>query len=118
MRLKLPRSVIGPFLVTLFISFPSHAAETDFDKVCRYFQQLEQLADVNSMTHQQRNTFILDKITNNLPISSNARAAWEGISYADANQRYELFKSAAESVINVPWSCTAMEKLAAKTGEF
>jgi hypothetical protein len=110
--------VIASMALALFISFTIHASENDFDKVCDYFGELQKMANEAAMTHQQRNTFIMDKISKDLPAASNARAAWEAIGYAEAEQRYELFKSAAESVINTPWQCPAMEKLAPKTGEF
>lgn len=108
----------GLLLFTLFISCSSYATENNFDSVCRYFQELDKNTHVENMTNLQRNDFIIDRINKNLPPSSNARAAWEAIGYAVAEQRYVLFQSAAESVLNMPWQCPTMQKWAAKTGEF
>lgn len=111
------------FLVLLplsssMLSGCNNVSENDFDKVCGYFQQLEQLPRADTMTHIERNEFILNKISQGLQAESNARVAWEAISYAEKDERYSLFKSAAEDVHSSIWDCPAMEKLAAKTGEF
>ena len=105
------------FLLYFALSFSSHAKSEDFDKVCSYFQELEKLVNVNTMTHLQHNDYILGKL-NNIPPASNARVAWEAIASAIPEQRYELYKSSAESVLNQKWQCSAMERLAPKTGEF
>ena len=102
----------------LFAFSTIQAAENDFDKVCDYFKELAKKSNVNSMTHLQRNNYILERINKNLPTTSNARVAWEAVSNAESDQRYELFKSSAELVLNSRWKCKAMAELANKTGEF
>ena len=92
--------------------------KSDFDNVCQYFEQLDKLADVETLSNMQRNDFIIDKIDKSLPETSNARVSWIAIDSAIPEVRYELFKSAAESVLNKQWQCSAMLKWAAKTGEF
>lgn len=57
----------------------------------------------NHYDNIERNDYILTKIYKELPPTSNARAAWEAISLAVENQRYELFLSAAESVGLPEW---------------
>lgn len=111
------------FLIELILIFnimisSAQADESNFDYVCQYFEQLDKLATVETMSNIQRNKFILDKINRNLHQTSNARAAWMAIDSAVADIRYELFKSAAESVINTQWQCSAMLTWASKTGEF
>jgi len=69
------------FLLYFALSFSSHARSEDFDKVCSYFQELEKLVNVNTMTHLQHNDYILGKL-NNIPPASNARVAWEAIASA------------------------------------
>ena len=106
--------VVISILVVIYIQ----TKENDFDKVCRYFQLLEKESNLEKMTNLERTDFILENINKNLKPSSNARAAWEAISYAVADQRYELYKSATESVLKKKWQCEAMKKLAPITGEF
>jgi hypothetical protein len=107
------------FLLSLnIVCFQAQASENDFNKVCSYFQALEKNNQVMTMTHLQRNDFILNKINKNLKPSSNARVAWEAVGSAEGSQRYVLYKSSAESVLNSEWQCEAMAKLADKTGEF
>lgn len=115
------KSVYRYLLVTLFFTFyssPLLAEKNDFDIVCQYFEKLDQEPNQKTMTYLERNDYILQLIQSHLSEVSNARGAWEAISNAEPSSRYYLFKSAAESVINKPWSCSAMEKLAPNTGEF
>jgi len=109
-----------PVFILLCLSFSMNlqAGNSDFDAVCEYFGKLDKLPNVNAMSNTDRNAFIIDSIESNLPKSSNARAAWTAIDSAVAEKHYELFCSAAESVLNKPWKCEAMQKWAAKTGEF
>lgn len=109
---------IGLFFFAFFVGPSAHADKSDFDNVCKYFEQLDKLADVETMSNMQRNDYIIDKINKNLPQTSNARAAWIAIDSAAPEVRYDLFKSAAESVLNKQWQCSAMLKWTQKTGEF
>ena len=107
------------YLAVLFL-MPgiAQATDNDFDKVCQYFEDLSQEPLVEKMSYLERNEFIVQRIKENLPQWSNARASWEAISSAVSEQRYELFKTGAESVIHRSWNCSAMEKLAPRTGVF
>ncbi len=89
----------------------------DFQAVCTYFQELERLENVGLLTAGERNNFIVALIEKNIPASA-ASASWEAVSYAVAEQRYEIFKMGAESELRETWSCPAMEKLAPLTGAF
>lgn len=106
------------FCTLLISSFSIHAKESDFNKICHYFQLLEKQKNVGKMSIIERNDFILGKINTNLKTNSNARVAWEAIGSADGSLRYELFQSSAESVVKSKWKCKAMKKLAPVTGEF
>lgn len=92
--------------------------DNNFDKICNYFQALKKLSKQKTLTHLERNRFIIDKINHELKSDSNAKLAWEAISFATSEQRYELFKSGAESVLNRKWDCDEMKQLAKITGEF
>lgn len=116
MKYKLISALLLLFSCVFTVS--GHAEENDFEKVCMYFQQLGKLPNIDTMTNQQRNNFIMDNITQNLKSDSDARVAWEAIAYVEAGERYDLFKSAAESVGSSKWQCTAMKDLAMKTGAF
>lgn len=107
--------IIFSFFLVVSIS---NAKDNEFDKVCSYFQALEKEKNVNTLTKYKRNDYILENIYENLKENSNARAAWISIGSAVAEKRYELYKSAAESVLKTKWHCKAMKKLAPITGEF
>lgn len=87
----------------------------DFDMVCRYFYELEKLVESEQLTSDQRNDFIMSRLDENLP-ASPARTSWEAVSYAIPEDRYEIYKTGAESALGVDWSCRPMEKLAPLTG--
>lgn len=108
--------------VTLFMAIAAlacspQAQHNDFDTVCSYFTQMDKLSNVDTMSNTERNNYILDAINTGLPEDSGARAAWQAIDSAAPDQRYELFISAAESVLNEPWLCPAMGQWASTTGE-
>lgn len=112
---------IRPILISLFI-LPTFACAqpttNDFDKVCGYFIELSKQKDLRQMTQAQRNDFITARIADTLDPNSDAKAAWDAVSHAVPAQRYELFKSSTESVLNRDWQCPAMEQLAPSTGVF
>lgn len=87
----------------------------EFDLVCSYFQDLKKVDNVNSMSAEQRNKFIIDKISKNIP-SHSAAQSWDAVSYAVPEERYEIFKIGAESSLDQEWNCSAMEELAPLTG--
>ena len=109
---------IGLFLIPIFTGCSAQADKSDFDNVCELFEQLDKQTDVETLSNTQRNDFIIAEIDTNLPETSDARVAWVAIDSAVPEMRYELFKSAAESVLNKQWQCAAMSKWAPKTGEF
>src|SRR5690606_22969771 len=88
----------------------------DFYAVCDYFKELELAISSTAMDHEQRNDFIMARIRANLPETSNARIAWEAISSAVSEERYGLFKYAADSIQNTDWQCEPMKELAGSTG--
>ena len=109
---------IGLFLLTFFTGCSAQADKSDFDNVCEFFEQLDKQTDVETLSNMQRNDFIFNKIDKDLPETSNARVLWVAIDSAVPEERYELFKSAVESVLNKQWQCAAMSKWAPTTGEF
>ena len=108
--------LVLPVLLMFSIGCTEKVVETDFEKVCGYFQLLAQHENVEHMSPEQRDEFIMLKIEEGLPANSNARVAWQAIVSAVPEQRYELFKSAAESVYPLPFDCEAMARLAPVTG--
>ena len=105
-------------LILFFLPLYAQANTKDFDEVCQYFSTLSQHPQLEQMSHLARNDFITQQINDNLSRFSNAKASWQAVSSADPSQRYELFRSAAESVLNKSWQCPIMEKLAPTTGQF
>lgn len=93
----------------------NNESTNDFYAVCTYFQELEKFENVDSLTVEERNKFIVARIEQNIPASA-ASISWEAVSYAVAEQRYEIFKMGAESELKAAWDCPSMEKLAPLTG--
>ena len=94
------------------------AEVNDFDRVCDFFSELGNQKNLKTMNHIQRNDFIVERINKHLSTTSDARVAWEAVAATVAGQRYEIYRSGAESVLNRKWECPAMEKLAIMTGLF
>lgn len=73
------------------------------------------LGNASEMSAEQRNEFIIDKLAENIP-SSSATISWDAVSYAVPEDRYEIFKTGAESELGKEWNCSAMEQFAPLTG--
>lgn len=101
-----------------FIGCSSENKIRDFDMVCGYFGELRAAPNLADMNSEQRNEFIMERIEANLSERSNARVGWEAIRSAQSDQRYELFKSAADSIQAGDWHCEPMKELAVSTGWF
>lgn len=114
MRLLFCVYLAVPLMMPMFVQ----AETNDFDRVCQYFEDLSREPLVEEMSYLERNEFIVQRISENLSRWSDARASWEAVSSAVSEQRYELFKTGAESVLRRTWHCSAMEKLAPGTGVF
>ena len=110
------RFMLAPFILSACVATTIQA--NDFDRVCHYFEALEKSPKQENLSSQERNQFILKKINQNLDPHSDAKIAWEAISRATSEQRYELFKSGAESALKNNWECSAMKRLANVTGVF
>ena len=93
-------------IITLFSCSKSH---TDFDYVCDSFNELNRHPSLESLSPEDRFTFINKKVID-LPSSSNARKVWELLS-ATTDEKYSLFKQAADEVTGNEWSCISMEEL-------
>ena len=103
------------FIAVALYRCSDNAKLNDFDMVFVYLQELEKHDNSSSMSIDQRNQFIVEKLSKNAP-SSPAMASWEAVSYAVPEDRYELFKTGAEAELKRDWDCPSMEKLAPLTG--
>lgn len=104
-------------LMMLFSGCTDKVATNEFDQVCTYFDELKGALQKEDMSPVQRDFYIAEKITSGIPESSNARIAWEAISYAES-ERYELFKTSAQEVLGRDWHCESMQKLADSLSKF
>jgi hypothetical protein len=109
------RSIAFAFFVCF--SLAACAADNDFDIVCNIFKELQNKPDLDKLSNQQRVAFITQRINKSLDTSSAARISWEAVVSAVPEQRYKIFKSGAEEVLNQSWACEPMSDLASTTGE-
>lgn len=112
------------FILFSFLSIPpvypedvTQKSNSDYDLVCHYFDQLQDVLSKDKLTFSERGQFITDRVNKNLKPDSDARALWNVIIYAVPDERYEMFKTTAEEQTNKPWDCTSMKNLAQTAGE-
>lgn len=109
------------FLLVGFLTSCSESSESvnhkGFSLVCDYFQELQTHKKLSELTRDQRNNFIVEKITKTLP-DSIVWAAWDVASYVELKERYGVFRTSAEEVLGMSWTCDAMMDLAPTTGVF
>ncbi len=112
------RTIFLFIIILSSFSAVAHSETTDFDLICGFFNELNQTQNIKEMSPEQKADFVDTRITAKLSEGSDAKAAWAAILSAPPQQRYELFKSAAESII-LPkkWNCPAMKQLASTTGD-
>ena len=104
-------------LLCMFFPLPVLSAESDFDKMCHYFEELDNTSVINKMSSSQKAEFISKRITKNLKADSAARQTWEVVIYAVPEERYEMVKSTATELLKTKWQCNAMKKHISKTGD-
>ena len=104
-------------LLCILIPLPVFSAESDFDKICNYFEKLDNTLTMNKMTKSQRAAFISELVTKNLKVNSSARKTWEVVIYAVPEERYEIVQSTAIELLKENWQCKAMKKHISMTGE-
>jgi hypothetical protein len=98
--------------IILFVLGINSYIANDFDVICSFFQSLEKELSSSSMSQVQRGNYIKEKIDSALEESSPAKVAWDAISVAVPEQRYDLFKSGTEDALATSWECEPMRKLA------
>lgn len=82
-----------------------------FAQICQVFKQAKEAGQTSA---QQLNKNLDTLLDNQLSESDNAHIAWLAIRNAIPEQRYMLFKTAAEETLSKNWSCPAMDELAQK----
>jgi len=109
--------IILLFILLTNFSIVANSASNDFDIVCSFFNELSQTPNIEKMSPEQKADFINTRVASQLSERSDAKAAWAAVLNAVPHQRYELFISAAESILPNKWECAAMKQLASTTGE-
>ena len=104
-------------MLFILIPLPVFSAGSDFDKICRYFEELDNALAMKKMTNSQKAAFISERVTNNLKVNSSARKTWEVVIYAVPEERYEMVQSTATELLKTNWQCKAMKKHISMTGE-
>ncbi len=106
------------FALALILSAgPVRSSETDFNKVCGYFELLETELKTSKLSITERFKFIDEKVKSELEPDSNARLSWEVVIYGEPDVRYRLYKTSVEEITKTDWHCEAMKKLIPTTGE-
>lgn len=105
------------FIALSVFSFSAFSAVNDFDKVCRYFDMLDNALMQKKMSNVQKADYISALVSKELKVNSAARQAWEVIVYAVQDERYEMYKSTAKEILHTDWQCAAMKKHISTTGE-
>lgn len=102
------------FILMSFFSFYSCTAQTNsFDVVCGAYTKTEkQFANDYAAAF----TAIKQDLTKSLTASDPAYVAWEAVIYAEPDQRYMLYQSAATDTLSSSWKCKAMKENAANIG--
>lgn len=96
-------------LVAFLIVFLS-GCSSDFDKTCEFFVELSKSPGIDQMSANDKHVFIMERM--NTLEDGDAKAAWNAITYAVPEEKYELFEQVAhDSEGSKDWHCSAMKLL-------
>jgi hypothetical protein len=102
--------VLTCFVVCLSITACTNP-QNDFDAVCQYFDELQNVSDLNSMSNADRFEFINNRINKHLKQESYAYITWDALMLSH-EERYAMFSKAASETLNQNWVCESMKILA------
>ena len=107
------KTIVSIFLM-LLVGCSSEVGNkvTDFDRVCNAFEALSKDSKLNELSAGDRDLFIFHEIRD-LDANGNAKQGLVSARYVvPVEERYDMFKSAVDSIEHGDWSCLAMKKLA------
>lgn len=104
-------------LLFILVPLPAYSEASDFDKMCGYFEKLDNALTTKKMTKSQKAAFISKLVIENLEVNSSARKTWEVVLYAVPEERYEMVQSTATELLKKNWQCDVMKKYISMTGE-
>lgn len=83
---------------------------TEFDRVCNAFIALSENVELTQLSAEDRYVFLQNEMRDLNP-EGNARAGWDVVGSAVAEERYTLYKNVVDSIEGGDWSCEAMNQL-------
>lgn len=81
------------------------------------FTELSQQAKLSDMSHEQRMSFVGERVTARLGAFSQVLGLWMNVPNYEATARYRMFKRTAEELLGQPWECPDMQRLAPTLSE-
>lgn len=104
-------------LVLLFIAAcSSTTTKADLSIVCAAFQDLENKADLASMSAESRYAFLNNQIEGKLSVRGGVREIWDVLPTAASDSKYSFFRMAATELLETDWDCEAMRRVAPSLG--
>ena len=103
------------FLITLF-ACDRDPTEQDLATICSAFEHLEQEPGLKSMPAAARLSYVQDAVSGRLATPGNVHEIWVSFPNFSSGSKYSIFKSTAESLVEGPWRCDPMERLASSMG--
>lgn len=82
----------------------AHSEAEAFSEVCRIFGEAEE----TGLSREHRSDYILKNVANRVS-NPSALAVFEGMFLVEQDNRYMVFKTAAEEQIGASWECKPME---------
>ena len=83
---------------------------TEFDRVCNAYISLSKKIELTKLSAEDRYIFLQNEMRDLNP-EGNARAGWDVVGSAVAEERYTLYKNVVDSIEGGDWSCEAMKQL-------
>ena len=105
------RKLIG-FVLLLEISLANASANgtnNDFDRICQIYHDAYQQESFSKLNPSEQASYIYQKVEETVQ-PGDALEAFQAVTQADPNEKYQLFKRAAEMLMGKPWDCPAIKE--------
>jgi len=107
------KTVYISYFIFLFYIFPIGASSntvSDYDKLCSIITETRQNKEFSALTLTAQSIELTNKITSSFPESAQIMSVFSVLKAVDPQEKYTIFKQAAEESLSKPWDCPAYKE--------
>lgn len=100
------------FILLFFISpvTVSNNISSDYDKLCSIITETRQNKEFLTLKLTEQSIELMNKITSHFPESSQIMSVFTALNSVDPQEKYAIFKQAAEKSLSKKWDCPSYKE--------